>query len=73
MTFNNVTDIKNNNNYYEDNAEDSISLPEKLEQIYVYKDKLYMLFESSAFSYKFTSNNHIDRVISFSLNDKEGK
>lgn len=73
MMFNKVTDIKNNNNYYEDKAKYSISLPEKLEQIYVYKGRLYMLFESSAFSYKFTSNNHIDRVISFSLNDKEGK
>lgn len=73
IIFDKVTDIKNNNNYYEDKAKDSISLPEKLEQIYVYKDKLYMLFESSAFSYKFTSNNHIDRVISFSLTGKEVK
>ena len=73
IIFDNVTDVKNSHNYYEDNANYSISLPEKLEQIYVYKDKLYMLFESSAFSYKFTSNNHIDRIISFSLNGKEGK
>ena len=73
IIFDKVTDIKNNNNYYEDKAEYSISLPEKLEQIYVYKNRLYMLFESSAFSYKFTSDNHIDRVISFSINDKEGK
>ena len=73
IIFDNVTDIKNNNNYYEDKAEYSIPLPEKLEQIYVYDGKIYMLFESSAFSYKFTSNNHIDRVISFSLNDMEVK
>ena len=73
IVFNKVKDIKNNNNYSERKAIESISLPEKLEQIYVYKDRLYMLFESSAFSYKFTSNNHIDRVISFSINEKEGK
>ena len=73
IMFNNVKDIKNNNNYYENKAKDSVALPEKLEQIYVYKNRIYMLFESSAFSYKFTSNNHIDRVISFSLNSEEGK
>lgn len=73
IIFDKITDIKSNNKYYEDKAKYSIPLPEKLEQIYVYNDKLYMLFESSAFSYKFTSENHIDRVISFSLNDKEAK
>ncbi len=73
LVFNKVKDIKNKNNYYENKSKYSIPLPEKLEQIYVYRGRLYMLFESSAFSYKFTSNNHIDRVISFSLNGKEGK
>ena len=71
--YNKVKDIKKNNSYYEDKAKYSLPLPEKLEQIYVYKDRLYMLFESSAFSYKFTSTDHIDRVISFSINGKEGK
>ena len=73
IMFDKVSDIKNNSNYYEYDAKYSISLPEKLEQIYVYDNNLYMLFESSAFGYKFTSNNHIDRIISFSLDDKEVK
>jgi len=74
IIFDNIKDIKNNkNNYIESKALYSFPLPEKLEQIYVYDNRLYMLFESSAFSYKYTSYNPIDRIISFSIYDKEVK
>ena len=73
LIFDNVKDIKKSNNYYESKAKYSIPLPEKLEQIYVYEDRIYLLFESSAFSYKFTSNDNIDRIISFTISGKEEK
>ena len=52
------------------NAKDAIyniAMPEKLEQIYFSDGKLYMLFESGAFAYRFLSFSNVDRVISLDI------
>lgn len=51
----------------EDAAEQSICLPEKLEQIYVDGDDLYVLFESAAYSYRASSLIKMDRILKLNL------
>ena len=43
--------------------------PEKLEQIYVDGDYLYLLFESSAYAYRASSFRIVDRVIRLNLKE----
>ena len=50
-----------------DTAESSICLPEKLEQIYVDGDDLYVLFESAAYSYRASSLVKMDRILKLDL------
>lgn len=50
-----------------DTAESSIRLPEKLEQIYVDGDDLYVLFESAAYSYQASSLVKMDRILKLDL------
>ena len=50
-----------------DTAESSIRLPEKLEQIYVDGDDLYVLFESAAYSYRASSLVKMDRILKLDL------
>lgn len=45
-----------------------IHFPEKLEQIYVDGDDLYVLFESAAYGYRASSLMKIDRILKLNLN-----
>lgn len=45
-----------------------IWFPEKMEQIYVDGNDLYVLFESAAYGYRFTSMTKVDRVLKLNLN-----
>lgn len=45
-----------------------IWFPEKMEQIYVDGNDLYILFESAAYGYRFASMTKIDRVLRLDLN-----
>lgn len=50
-------------------AVQSIVLPEKLEQIYVDKDDLYVLFESAAYGYRLRSFVKMDRILKLNLKE----
>lgn len=52
----------------EDAAIRNIRFPEKLEQIYVDGDDLYVLFESAAYGYRASSLFKIDRILKLNLN-----
>lgn len=52
----------------EDAAVQDIRFPEKLEQIYVDGDDLYVLFESAAYGYRASSLFKIDRILKLNLN-----
>lgn len=52
----------------EDAAIRDIRFPEKLEQIYVDGDDLYVLFESAAYGYRASSLFKIDRILKLNLN-----
>ena len=47
----------------------SILLPEKLEQIYVDNDDLYVLFESAAYGYRLRSVMKMDRILKLDLKE----
>lgn len=59
---------EDNVNYYDSEPIKTIVTPQMLEQIYPYDNKLYMLYESGAYSYRYTAPIGIDRIISI---DKE--
>jgi hypothetical protein len=50
-----------------DSALENIRFPEKLEQIYVDNDDLYVLFESAAYAYRACSLIKVDRVLKLNL------
>lgn len=52
----------------EDSAIQDIRFPEKLEQIYVDGDDLYVLFESAAYGYRASSLFKMDRILKLNLN-----
>lgn len=52
----------------EDTMLQKIRFPSKLEQIYVDGDDLYVLFESAAFGYRYTSLTQFDRILKLNLN-----
>lgn len=52
----------------EDTMLQKIRFPSKLEQIYVDGDDLYVLFESAAYGYRFTSLTQFDRILKLNLN-----
>ncbi|HIV11571.1 MAG TPA: hypothetical protein IAA63_00335 [Candidatus Pullilachnospira stercoravium] len=51
----------------EDSALQKIRFPEKLEQIYVDGDDLYVLFESAAYGYRASSLMKVDRILKLDL------
>lgn len=53
--------------FRDENAIRTITLPSKLEQIYVSDTKVYMLFEGGAYSYRWEPIFNVDRVISIDL------
>lgn len=52
----------------ESNMVTEIWFPEKMEQIYVDGNDLYVLFESGSYAYRYTSLTKIDRVLKLNLN-----
>lgn len=60
-------------NFTDENALISFELPDKLEQIYVYDDKVYLLFESAAYAYRARPLTNVDRVVSVDLLDEIAK
>lgn len=52
----------------EDAAVQKIYFPEKMEQIYVDGDDLYVLFESAAYNYRASSIFKMDRILKLNLN-----
>lgn len=69
--FPSTIQIFNNNTFQKllekENAESSLYLPEKLEQIYVDGEDLYVLFESAAYSYRASSLIKMDRILKLNL------
>ena len=51
-------------NYSSEKPRQELKLPQKLEQIYSYKGRLYCLFESGSFAYRLTAPVCMDRVVS---------
>lgn len=69
--FPSTIQIFNNNTFQKllekESAESSLYLPEKLEQIYVDGENLYVLFESAAYSYRASSLIKMDRILKLNL------
>lgn len=59
--------------FTDENALISFELPDKLEQIYVFDHKVYLLFESAAYAYRARPLTNVDRVISVSLKEEIAK
>lgn len=59
--------------FTDENALISFELPDKLEQIYVYEGKVYLLFESAAYAYRARPMTNVDRVISVNITDEIAK
>lgn len=53
--------------YVDENSAKSYRFPERMEQIVVEGDDLYVLFESGAYAYRESSFNIVDRVLKLSL------
>ncbi len=53
--------------YVNENSAKSYRFPERMEQIFVEGDNLYILFESGAYAYRASSANIVDRVLKLSL------
>lgn len=53
--------------YVDENSAKSYRFPERMEQIFVDGDDLYVLFESGAYAYSAASVNIVDRVLKLSL------
>ena len=53
--------------YVDENSAISYRFPERIEQIFVDGDDLYVLFESAAYAYSSASVNIVDRVLKLSL------
>ena len=49
--------------YVDENSAVSYRFPERIEQIFVDGDDLYVLFESAAYAYSSASVNIVDRVL----------
>ena len=53
--------------YVDENSAISYRFPERIEQIFVDGDDLYVLFESAAYAYSAASMNIVDRVLKLSI------
>lgn len=53
--------------YVDENSAVSYRFPERIEQIFVDGDDLYVMFESAAYAYSSASVNIVDRVLKLSL------
>jgi hypothetical protein len=57
--------------YVNENSAKIFRFPERMEQICVDGDDLYVLFESAAYAYSASSVNIVDRVLKLSLSKME--
>jgi len=55
--------------YHKSDALTTVTMPSHLEQISNHQGRLYTIYESSAYAYRKTSHDHIDRVVSLDLKD----
>lgn len=67
--FSIIQDEEENQNYTNENAISIIDMPQKLEQIAVEGDDMYMVYESAAYSYRYYSLPSIDRIIKMKVED----
>lgn len=57
-----------NRDFYNINPLSSINLPQMLEQIYVYGNKIYTIFESASFAYRMSAPICMDHVVTMDAN-----
>ena len=57
--------------YVNENSARTYRFPERLEQIVVEGDSLYVMFESCAYAYRASSVNIVDRVLKLNLSKME--
>ncbi len=62
-------DAKPNKTYQNEAAMLSVKLPSMLEQVYIYNDELYMIFESAAFAYRDLPTFSVDRIIKVDVSE----
>lgn len=67
--FSIIQDEAENQNYTNENAISMINMPQKLEQIAVEGEDMYMIYESASYSYRHYSLPSIDRVIKMKVSD----
>lgn len=65
-------DSDNNNDYLDETAILSFRFPRMMEQIYIYEDELYMIFESGAYAYRNWPTFYSDRVLKLDINELTG-
>lgn len=69
-----VFDAKKTEQNFEDKyAIHKYAFPERMEQIVVEGNDLYVLFESAAYAYRHNGNTHVDRVLKIDLSRLLGK
>ena len=61
--------IDSNNEYRKDAAMLSFKLPRMLEQIYIYDDQIYMIFESAAYAYRDLPTISVDRILTMNISE----
>ena len=61
--------IDSNNEYRKDAAMLSFKLPRMLEQIYIYDDQIYMIFESAAYAYRDLPTISVDRILTINISE----
>jgi hypothetical protein len=64
-----LPDDVENSVYTNDKAINIITMPQKLEQIAVDGEDMYIIFESAGYAYRYYSYPSIDRVIQLKVND----
>lgn len=67
--FSIIQDEEENQNYTNENAISIINMPQKLEQIAVEGEDMYMVYESASYSYRYYSFPSIDRIIKMKVED----
>lgn len=67
--FSIIQDEEKNQNYTNENAISIINMPQKLEQIAVDGEDMYMIYESASYSYRYYSFPSIDRIIKMKVAD----
>ena len=61
--------INQGKEYQKDAAMLSFKLPRMLEQIYIYDDQIYMLFESAAYAYRDLPSISVDRILTMNISE----